>query len=91
MEDKDYQKKNLEAIYSAATFAPVFKKNPKHSLGRYAELIPYISYNDIIENKYIIRGRPLGEHNSFDSEEREIIAEYDNIESLVSDGWRLES
>ena len=90
MEDKDYQKKNIEAIYAAASLAPVFKKNPKHSVGNYADLTPYISYNDIMENKYIIRGRPIGEHNSFDSEEREIIAEYDSIESLVNDGWRLD-
>jgi hypothetical protein len=90
MEDKEYQKKNLEAIYSAASLAPVFKSNPKHCIGKFAGLTPFISYNDVMEYKFIIRGRPIGEHNSFDAAERDIIAEYDSLESLVNDGWRLD-
>jgi hypothetical protein len=90
MEDEEYQKKNLVAIYSAATFAPVFLTNPKHCKDQFADLTPYISYNDIMNYRYIIRGRPHGEHNSFDDQEREIIVEYNSIESLVNDGWRLD-
>lgn len=90
MEDKEYQKKNLEAIISAASFAPVFKSNPKHCIGKFADLTPYISYDDVMNYKFIIRGRPIGEHNSFDSQQREIIAKYDSLESLVDDGWRLD-
>jgi len=40
--------------------------------------------------KYIIRGLPAGEFNHFDAIEREIIAKYDSLESLVDDGWRLD-
>lgn len=90
MEDKEYQKKNLEAIFSAASLAPVFKSNPKHCIGKFADLIPYISYDDVMNYKFIIRVRPIGEQNSFDAKEREIIAEYDSLESLVNDGWRLD-
>jgi len=90
MEDKEYQKKNLEVIYNAASMAPVFKSNPKYCIGRFEDLTPYISYNDIMSYKYIIRGRPVEEHNSFDAQEREIIVEYDSLESLVNDGWRLD-
>ena len=90
MEDKEYQKKNLETIYSAASMAPVFKPNSKYCINKFAGLTPYISYNDIMSYKFIIRGRPIGEHNSFDALERDIIAEYDTIESLVNDGWRLD-
>ena len=90
LSDFEYQKKNLEAIYSAASMAPVFKSNPKHCTGKFADLTPYISYNDVMSYKFIIRGRPNDEHNSFDFQEREIIAEYDSLESLVNDGWRLD-
>jgi hypothetical protein len=40
--------------------------------------------------KFIIRGRLIGEHLSFEAQEREIIAEYDSLESLINDGWRLD-
>ena len=90
MEDKEYQKKNLEAIYNAASMAPVFKSNPKYCIGKYADLIPYISYDDVMNYKFIIRGRSLNEHNSFDAEEREIIVKYDSLIDLISDGWRLD-
>ena len=86
MDDIAYQKENLEAIYKAASLSPVFKSNPKYNTGN---LTPYISYNDIMAYKYIIRGRPLSIQNTFDGEEREIIAEYDSIDDLVKDGWRL--
>ena len=90
MEDKEYQQKNLEAIYSKASMAPVFKQNPKYCIGKFTDLTPYISYNDVMSNKYIIRGRPSDEHNSFDAQEREIIVEYNSLESIVNDGWRLD-
>ncbi len=89
MEDKEYQMKNLEAIFSAASLAPVFQTNPKYCIGEFTDLIPYISYNDVMSYKFIIRARPIGEHNSFDAQNREIIVEYDSLESLVNDGWRL--
>jgi hypothetical protein len=90
MDDKEIQKKNLEQIYSAGSHTPVFKNNQKHCIGNFASLTPYISYNDVITNKYIIRGRPIGMYGSFDAEAREVIAEYDSLESLVDDGWRLD-
>jgi len=90
MDDKEIQKKNLEEIYSAASCSPVFKNNPIHCIGEFAALTPYISYNDVIANKYIIRGRPIGMYGSFDAEARKVIGEYDSIESLVDDGWRLD-
>ena len=91
MEDKEYQKKELKDIFSAASLAPVFKSNPKHCIGKFADLIPYISYGDVMNYKFIIRGRPIGDEiNTFDDKEREIIAEYDSLESLVNDGWRLD-
>lgn len=90
MEDTEYQRKNLETIYRDASIAPVFKQNPKYCTGKFIDMAPYISYDDIMSNKFIIRARPMIEQNSFDSQEREIIVEYNSLESLVNDGWRLD-
>jgi hypothetical protein len=90
MEDTEYQKRNLEAIYRGANLAPAFKLNPNYCIGDFAGLTPYISYDDVMNYKFIIRARPRDVFNHFDNEKREIIAEYDSIDSLVNDGWRLD-
>ena len=90
MEDKEYQKRNLVSIYSAASMGPFFKPNPKYCINKFTGLTPYISYDDVMSKKFIIRGRPIGEHNSFDGQAREVIVEYNSLESIVDDGWRLD-
>ncbi len=90
MTDKEYHKQNLENIFDSASHSPVFKSNPKFNIGDFSKLVPYISYGDVMNYKYIIRGRPLGMHNSFDAEDRCIIVQYDNIEDLINDNWRLD-
>lgn len=87
MEEKEYQKKNLEAIYSAASMAPVFKTNPKFSIDHFTLLTPYISYGDVMGYKFVIRGTK--DYND-KSETNPIIAEYVSIDELVNDGWRLD-
>ena len=89
MDDKDFQKKSIESIFRTASFAPLFKPNPKYCLDQFAELTPYISYSDIKNNRIFIRGCPIGVRNSQDSGKREVIIAYTTIEELVEDGWRL--
>ena len=90
MNDLDYQKKNLEVIFRDASLAPVFKQNAKYYIGELSNLTPYISYDDVMRNKFIIRGRPVSESGAYYNEKKVIIAEYDSIVDLVSDGWRLD-
>ena len=90
MNDKSFQKKSLEAIFIKPTYAPLFKSNPQYCVNQFSHLTPYISYNDIINNKFIIRGSPVGANNMKDSKQREIIIEYGNIDELVNDGWKLD-
>ena len=84
MESKNYQKKHLETIYRDAAYTPVFRQNPKYSINQFSNLTPYISYNDVINNKFIIRGRPIDFYSSYDSEEREIIVEYNSLDELIN-------
>ncbi len=90
MNDKDFQKKHIDLIFRDASMAPVFKTHPKYCTNQFSGLIPYICYDDVMEMKYIIRGRPLGQANSFDYEKREIIVEYKSVDEMVNDGWRLD-
>jgi hypothetical protein len=87
MEDKEYQKRNLKAIYSAASLAPVFKENAKFCVNQFAELMPYIAYGDVMSYKFVIRA--TSDYND-KSETNSVIVEYDSIDELVNDGWRLD-
>jgi hypothetical protein len=91
MDDKDFQKKRLERIFRDGSFAPLFKRNPKHCVNKFADLTPYISYNDIKRNQILIRGCPIGKPNYIDSGQRDVIISYGSIDELVNDGWRLDS
>lgn len=92
MTQRDEQLRNLGLIYRDASLAPVFKSNPKHCKGEFADSVPYIAYGDVMDYKYIIRARPLlaDTNGGFDYEERKVIVEYESIEALVDDGWRLD-
>jgi len=87
--DFDWQVREIVNIFTRGSMSPVFKINSKYCKGQFLNVTPYISYNDVLNYKYIIRARPQGEINSFDSKEREIIKQYESIEELVKDGWRI--
>ena len=91
MDNKDLQWKILKKIISEASYAPIFYPNPKYCVDQFAGLTPYISYNDLRNNRIVIRGCPIGYNNTFDSGLREIIIEYPDIENLINDGWTLDS
>jgi len=89
MPDPEKQKRKLEAIFREELFAPAFEFHPDYCIGAFAGLSPYISYTYVMDNRLIIRGRPMGECFAFDSQERVIIASYESLEELISVGWRL--
>ena len=89
MQDKVYQKMYFEAIFNYVLYAPVLEHHPGYCIRQFADLIPYIAFDDVMRSKYIVRGRPPGGTNSTDSESREIIVKYANLDELVNAGWRL--
>lgn len=79
----------LKSIFEAASYAPIFKENPKYPQTKIKA--PYIAFDDVMDYKYIIRCCDVSEISSFRSEKSdEIIAEYSTAEELVNDGWRLD-
>ena len=89
MQDTIYQKMYFEAIFSCVLYAPVLEHHPEYCINQFSDSVPYISYDDIINSRYIIRGRSSGDNDRFDSQARAIIIRYENLDDLVNAGWRL--
>ena len=89
MQDKVYQKMYFEAIFNYVLYAPVLEHHPGYCIRQFADLIPYIAYDDVMKSKFVIRGRPTVSNNLNALEARAIIAEYANLDDLVNAGWRL--
>lgn len=87
MEDKEYQKTELEKIYFAASLAPFFQMNDKFCVNQFAGLMPYIAYGDVMGYRFIIRATSDYSDKSITNS---VIAEYGSIDELVNDGWRLD-
>ena len=86
MKKKLSQKERLNVIYDEALMSPGFSSNPKYCT---ENIFPYISYNDILQRKYIIRARPLTVIDRFDIKDRIIIVSYNSLDELINDGWKL--
>ena len=84
--DKDYQMKNIQRIYDDGALSPFFKGNPKYEIRG----APRIAFSDIMDFKFIIRSDHEGSSNSFWDEKTDIIVQYNTLEELVNDGWRLD-
>jgi len=80
----------LEEIYRGASFAPLLKRNPKYCVGQLSDITPYISFADITNNRFIIRGSPFASCKHSDTGKREIIIQYTTLAELINDGWQID-
>lgn len=88
MDDRSYQIRNMQEVLDRSLMAPVFKTNPKYKV----DGAPRIDYNDVMNNRYIIKSDtdfPNSGSYWCDAEAK-IIAQYKSIEEMVDDGWRLD-
>jgi hypothetical protein len=88
MTDSAYQISKLQEIFGGALLSPFFRHNPKYKTAD----TPRIDYNDVMDNKYVIKCDPdFPSTGSFwCSKSTTAIARYDSIEELVADGWCLD-
>ena len=84
MDDKEYQLKTLDKVFMAAAYPIVFKNNPKYHIGWDT---PFIALSDVMALNYIIR---ISKSYEDKSETNEIIVQYNSLEEIVNDGWRLD-
>jgi hypothetical protein len=88
--ESQYQITTLENLFSSASHSIIFKRNPKYCINKFEGLIPYIAYNDVMGDLYIIRGKSANNFDSFHNGKEDVIIEYYSLETLVEDGWRLD-
>lgn len=84
------QLKALKEIYRTADISPVFRSNENLAL-EIGDGLPYISLDDVLENRYIIRLLPGGLAGTFPyTEKGPVLKEYPSLEALANDGWELD-
>jgi len=87
MNDKEFQKKNLQEIFNTANMSPCFKENPKFLVNG----VPRIAYDDVMNWRYIIRlDENFGDNRFWSDNNAKEIVRYSTIDDLVNDGWRLD-
>ena len=79
----------FQQIFNDALFPVTLAPNPKYSIGKYETMTPYISYDDVLANRYRIRFLPSDAVPSYMEQEGDIIAEYQSIDQILQDGWML--
>lgn len=90
-QEYDRQKRMLKNIYDAPQFAPQFYWNAKYKTEEMKDKVPYIGIQDLLDYKYVMCAMPKKEVEMilFEFGRREVVKEYNSLDELVEDGWRL--
>ncbi len=83
----------FKQVYDDAKYAPFVRWNPKYKTEKYNGMTPYICIDDIVNYKYVVCAIPDEEVKMMLQEQhrRNVIVEYNSIEEMVEDGWRLDT
>lgn len=91
MKDTENRISKKKSNNGAGSFSFLLQHNPKYCVGKFANVVPFILYDEVgSKYRYIVRCRPLYLESKDSCSVDDIIAEYDSIESLVNDGWRMD-
>ena len=84
-------------VYKDAMYAPLLKWNVKFKTEEFDGMAPYICINDICDYNYVVCAIPNEEVDKQlqkgplqELSRRKVIAEYNSLEDMVKDGWRLD-
>lgn len=81
----------LKEIFRTADISPVFRANPVFGTVMDENSAAYIALDDVMEYRYIVRLMPEGGFEHFPIfEHGEILAEYQSLDYLFNDGWKLD-
>ena len=85
--------KLFKQVYDDAMYAPLLRWNIKFKTAQLNGMTPYICINDICNYKYVVSAIPDEEVTMMLQERfrRNVIAEYNSLEEMVEDGWRLDT
>lgn len=83
----------FKQVYDDATYAPLLRWNPKYKTKVFEGMTPYICIKDICDYNYVVCAIPDGEVTMMLQEmnRRNVIKQYEKLEEMVEDGWRLDT
>ena len=95
----DHQKRMLEKMYNVPSYSPLMHWNEMYQTEEFDGLVPLICIKDLCDRKYVISA-VSEEKVSKDIETRYLpfqyqrgvfVVEYESIDAMVRDGWRVGS
>lgn len=87
------QKKLFLEHYNSPICSPRLHWNEEYLTEELEGTVPYISIQDLVDHHYVICAIPKEETGSMMCElkRRTVVAEYETLDELVADGWRMGS
>ncbi len=83
----------IKKHYDSPMVSPLMRWNEKYLTENFKGMIPYICINDLVNYKYAICAIPKEEVSMMlmEMNRRNVVKEYDSLESMVTDGWRIDT
>lgn len=83
----------IKKHYGSPMFSPIMRWNDKYLTEEFKGMIPYICINDLVNYQYVICAIPKEEVRMMlmEMNRKNVVKEYDSLESMVIDGWRIDT
>lgn len=94
LEEIECRKKEFKEHYDSPIVSPQLRWNKKYKTTELEKFTPIIAINDLVNRNYVVCAIPNKKVEMFlmqDSRTDKVIAEYNSLEEMVEDGWRMGS
>lgn len=94
LEEIERRKQEFKEHYDSPIVSPQLRWNKKYKTPEFEGCIPIIAINDLVDRKYVVCAIPNEEVEMFLMQltrTDKVIAEYNSLEEMVDDGWRMGS
>lgn len=92
LEEIECRKKEFKEHYDSPIVSPQLRWNKKYKTTELEKYTPIIAINDLVNRNYVVCAIPNEKVEMFlrqDSRTDKVIAEYNSLEEMVEDGWRM--
>lgn len=94
LEEIECRKNEFKEHYDSPIVSPQLRWNKKYKTTELEKYTPIIAINDLVEGNYVVCAIPNEEVEMFLMQltrTDKVIAEYNSLEEMVDDGWRMGS
>ncbi len=92
LKEIECRKKEFKKHYDEPMFSPMLRWNKKYKTSELKNYTPIIAINDLVKRNYVVCAIPNENVKMFlmqlDRTDK-VLAEYDSLEKMVEDGWRM--